>query len=816
MPLISGKNKVQILAAILLVGSFLFLLNSKTAEAAWGDYAKTNSGTLTASDWNNLPADFLNKINPATMDGPLGINTSAPAFGLNVNGPIVGTSFGGSMNAAYISSGSFGSISSPGGNYFFAGNVGIGTTTSAYALSVGGDINFSGILRYNGSPFISSQWLTNGTSIYYNNGNVGVGTSSPSMKLQVGTGGNGNIMLAAYNSSSIGQGIIFREGFDPIGSRYNLSILTDNTLADGSPDGLSINAYEGVAFRTGNNASSTPKVYINQAGNVGIGTTTPTGKLHVVIPEYTTPIILQSISHLHVKLESPDTKEKTLQFTEGGILQWKIGMDNAGANSNYFSIKDTDDATPEFTIDTSGNIGIGTATPVFKLDVVGSGIRNYHATDPYLLLSQGTNNAYLENYSGKLHIQARSLPIYFETDSSYTIPKMMIGTNGNVGIGTTTPTKLLHVNGGGQFEDVVFGVSPGSTQNLALATVDYVNTRTGVTAGGTGGVGIGTSGQTLRHNGTSWVGNSLLYNNGTNIGVGTSSPLAKLHVVGTQMVGDGNQGSFLPGATLQIQKFAGAVTSLGFWQNGVASALVGHKANDSNFYITNNYSGPGLGSAAYSITLNSVGNVGVGTTNPIYNVDVLNATSATPTYSRVGLDVTTSTSFPRLQFGSLGSYIGYDYSGNEAMVLNPRYINSVIKFQIAGTEKVRIDKDGNVGINTTAPSQKLHVAGGGQFDLLSYGVTPGDSQTLALSTVEYVKSKVGGAGGIAAGITGQTLRHDGTGWIANSTIYNNGTNVGIGTTNPREKLDLSGGQITVDRGRGYYWYNSAAYDGAII
>jgi hypothetical protein len=48
--------------------------------------------------------------------------------------------------------------------------------------------------------------------------------------------------------------------------------------------------------------------------------------------------------------------------------------------------------------------------------------------------------------------------------------------------------------------------------------------------GPTGPLVAGTSGQTLRHNGTTWVANSLLYNDGSNVGINTGSPTSKLHV----------------------------------------------------------------------------------------------------------------------------------------------------------------------------------------------------------------------------------------------------------------------------------------------
>jgi len=45
---------------------------------------------------------------------------------------------------------------------------------------------------------------------------------------------------------------------------------------------------------------------------------------------------------------------------------------------------------------------------------------------------------------------------------------------------------------------------------------------------------------------------------------------------------------------------------------------------------------------------------------------------------------------------------------------------------------------------------------------------------------------------LPSGTSGQTLRHDGTNWVASSTIFNNGTNVGIGTTTPSHTLHVNG------------------------
>ncbi len=58
----------------------------------------------------------------------------------------------------------------------------------------------------------------------------------------------------------------------------------------------------------------------------------------------------------------------------------------------------------------------------------------------------------------------------------------------------------------------------------------------------------------------------------------------------------------------------------------------------------------------------------------------------------------------------------------------------------------------------------------------------------------WVRLSVTGEGGLPSGTAGQTLRHDGTNWVANSLIYNNGTRIGINTItpNPSAILDVNG------------------------
>ena len=93
------------------------------------------------------------------------------------------------------------------------------------------------------------------------------------------------------------------------------------------------------------------------------------------------------------------------------------------------------------------------------------------------------------------------------------------------------------------------------------------------------------------------------------------------------------------------------------------------------------------------------------------------------------------------------------------------------------TETVRITSSGNVGIGTTAPGQKLEVAGTARFDS---GVMFGDGTTQTTATLTGPQVPQGPPGA-------------GSQWTTNgSNIYYNSGNVGIGTTTPGGRLEVAG------------------------
>src|SRR5680860_71699 len=361
MPFFRKKNKVIIAAAILIVGSFLLFTAPNAQAVIPGSYTKAFSDTLSAAEWNGLMVDFLNKAGSATMEGPLGIGVTNPTSALQVNGVISGTSYTGSMSAGNISAGDFGS-NLAGGPYSFPGNVGIGTTSPAFALDVVGDINMTGTLFYKGSAFSSSQWLTNDFDVYYNAGNVGVGTSTPGSRLTV-VGGNFQIdhNRSIVVNSNLNTTLLLGNYADGQGFGYGTSTTWNASLAvegDVKANRLCIQedckaAWSDIVYAGGGGqwVTTGSDIYNANSGNVGIGTTAPGQKLDVNGN-------INVVADGGLFIDSNPTFFAYLGDTY-------IRPSATGKNINFQNFA----GAQKVTILDNGNVGIGTTNPGTKLSV---------------------------------------------------------------------------------------------------------------------------------------------------------------------------------------------------------------------------------------------------------------------------------------------------------------------------------------------------------------------------------------------------------------------------------------------------------------
>jgi len=329
----------------------------------------------------------------------------------------------------YINAGNTGTVDSK--VAYFGGSIGIGNTAPNAKLQVTGTANVSGNVVIGGALTSANLTTTTntttiGTAAYFvANGNVGVGTSSPSQKLDV----------AGIIKASTG----FTFGSDE--NYWYQSATASATLRVGTSTNTSYLGIKGVsgvpvidgaggalAFAT----SGSERARIDSSGNVGIGTASPAWKLHIT-----------------------DAAAPVIQLEETSVGNTLIGQD---ANS-FFIRRGTAGAADAFTIDSSGNIGIGNSTPNAKLQVTGTA--NVSGNVVIGGIATITGNLIASSTSG---ISANNLLLQGDGTNAYIRPTnsgsilylgannnnlVTVAANGNVGIGTSSPGSALHAYGNG-------------------------------------------------------------------------------------------------------------------------------------------------------------------------------------------------------------------------------------------------------------------------------------------------------------------------------------------------------------------------------
>ena len=373
---------------------------------------------------------------------------------------------------------------------------------------------------------------------------------------------------------------------------------------------------------------------------------------------------------------------------------------------------------------TTGNVGIGTASPDTKLHIADStspiftferldtttianeviGQLNFKSTDS----TDIGVNASIKVIKQDLPVATVPMAITFETGVSGTVAeRMRIDSVGNVGIGTNSPGERLTVTGNtilgfDENRPVKYDSASGDfriTPNAAgWASGYFFNQTDGTYRGGFGGFG---GNNTLDY---FWIGDNyndttmVIEPGGGNVGIGTTSPRSNLDIALTasEMVYPSATGTSPNGGLrigYNVATWGGVELNM-----GIANASAqGYPAwiqaqNPANLSVSRN------------LLLNpNGGNVGIGTTSPVEKLYV-NSISGD---ARIGLNAPTG-SDTEIKFSNNG-VVQYSIGHDDATD------NFVIGTANVDTPKVSINKTGNVGIGTTSPSYKLDVSGNGRF-----------------------------------------------------------------------------------------------------
>jgi hypothetical protein len=397
----------------------------------------------------------------------------------------------------------------------------------------------------------------------------------------------------------------------------------------------------------------------------------------------------------------------------------KLHISGSGSGSQ-FQISSTVSSSIFF-VSGSGNIGIGTTTPAYRLTITGP-TASFHAgltTNGEIARFSAPNGFSGSIFLGRPDVSSEGLTLTYDSTNGNSIQNTIVGSHiiqtanvermritsaGNVSIGLTNPSAVLHVSGSGS----------GSLMQIS-----------------------------------SHASSSIFFVSGSgNIGIGTTTPQRLLHLTGsgdTYIRVDGNN----------IQSLFGT--------DNIGTYIGQQGANDLRL-ITN---------AAERMRITSGGNVGIGTTSPAYQLQVLNT---------IGLRAN-SVDFQAIKgtgFGySPGSYkvvllgssasadfttvsIGYDpagnangsFNGNGTEVLFRRGVQFVTPNSANNNYYLTnlVLYDGNVGIGTTTPSYKLDIrndiAASTSLEPISLGLYNGSDGGSAI----YFRNSVNGQSKISFGV----------------------------------------------------------------
>lgn len=549
-------------------------------------------------------------------------------------------------------------------------------------------------------------------------GNLGIGTASPNAPLQFATDVANRKIVLFENSNNDHEFVGF--GVNPYILRYQVSSVYANH----------------VFYAASGESGSNELMRINGFGNVGIGNATPNAPLQFASSAANRKIVLY---------ENANNDHEFLGFgINNSILRYQVS--STFANHVFYAANGASSSNELMRIQGNGNVGIGTATPLAKLDVAGSlrvGNDVWHtSTDGILRSYYETNgNTFFASGAG-----------YNFLNSTYT-NVLAILNNGNIGIGTASPSAKLEVAGSLRLAPNVWHTSSdGSSRTYYQSNGHtYFGTGTGAgyifnnssgnpmlviggnnntkiygqieIAGGSPGVGKvltsdanglaswstlnGLSGGTTNYlpkwsSSTTLSTNSLIYDDGNAIGIGTNSfsDLSGSRFVvktnSSQSMTYNNSGNLILN-NIGSQNVSIRLGEIYSGRQGISSSgkLELQSAATGIVFGNNNVE---------YMRMDNTGRLGIGTSSPTKLLE-LNGSSA-------GLKIHNS--------GSNGAFSSVELSTNGGSTFLIKNLGATTTIQHGNSENITLSSDGNVGINLQGnPLAKLTIGNGTAVSVLN-------------------------------------------------------------------------------------------------
>jgi hypothetical protein len=247
-------------------------------------------------------------------------------------------------------------------------------------------------------------------------------------------------------------------------------------------------------------------------------------------------------------------------------------------------------------------------------------------------------------------------------DAAQSADRLVINSDGNVGIGLTSPSSVLDI--------------ASNNSGMTITNTGASNKKWRVGGGSGGTFQITEAG----------VADRLTIDTSGNVGIGTSSP-------------DGSARLDVQGGRTYLAASSSGLNLYLRYNTSTAGVFLGSPSADA-FTIYNS-------AGTERMRIDSSGNVGIGTSAPSARLHILTASDET-------IRLATSTTNPYLSFyesTSRRAYIQYA-AGGGGLIIDSEVAGTGVILSTQNTERMRIASNGNVAIGTTNASRKLVVNGG--------------------------------------------------------------------------------------------------------
>lgn len=339
-------------------------------------------------------------------------------------------------------------------------------------------------------------------------GSVGIGTDKPEARLDV------NGMIRARQGFQFADGSVLN--LAPQGTGLRLTLPGGaNIPAPFAPNALAGTAHRIPKFAADGSSLLDSNIYQDpNNGFIGIGTTTPAHPF--VVRRNGGNLGIHSFGELFVDRDDRNRSASMILGT-AGTLKWIFGMPYLDDGFQVFDLQ----ASPApglsrfYVHPTNGNVGIGTNSPIYKLDVAGTLRASQSSSTDMVVQTTGGTNAWARmwmitpgqrwTFGTSQNFNGNQLYLFDDTFGQTRMTVQPGGGNitfplGNIGIGTSSPTARLHVSTTvaqpGVYSESpnrgVWGVSTGGSYGVYGESIQGIGMQ-GVSTNNIGVVGASTS-----------------------------------------------------------------------------------------------------------------------------------------------------------------------------------------------------------------------------------------------------------------------------------------------------------------------------------